>query len=63
MRTSESMQLNRMLDQQQDRAVYAIREAEKNSTKVETYQLLAEKSEAECKHKDTQIENLHQTIE
>jgi hypothetical protein len=37
MRNSESTQLNRMLDQQQDRAVYAIREAEKNATKVETY--------------------------
>lgn len=43
--------------------MYAIREAEKNATKVETYQLLAEKAENECKNKDKQIENLHMTIE
>ena len=52
-----------MLDKEQDRAVYAIREAEKNATKVETYQLLAEKAEDDSKHKDKQIENLHMTIE
>jgi len=36
-RQSETNELRRLFDKEQDRAVFAIREAEKNSTKVESF--------------------------
>ena len=44
-RQSETNELRRLFDKEQDRAVFAIREAEKSSTRVESFQMQAEKAE------------------
>ena len=44
-RQSETNELRRLFDKEQDRAVFAIKEAEKSSTQVEAFQMQAEKAE------------------
>jgi len=62
-RQSETNELRRLFDKEQDRAVFAIREAEKNSTKVESFQMQAEKAELELQGKDRKLESLSLVID
>ena len=57
-REGETTELRRLFDKEQDRAIFAIREAEKNLTKVDNYQHLADKAENEVQAKERFITGL-----